>query len=413
MFHHSSPPPRKRWIASLAALASLCGSAFAQNLSMQVADSNPLGIGNFIPSSQDLDMGLTGAVKGAFAYGFEAETAYNSNFFLTTDDEDDELSLFFSPWIRYISDPEGGANLSFTANYQPVMRSYLDNSDLNGMDQAGDFSVRLQGVKTDISVFGRYEGMSGTDRLTGEFVEGAVMTGGIRANRQIASRTSLNAGWSAAKSSFDSSDSEGAEVYTTYIGGMWDASQRISVGSTVRYTISESDNTGTRDAWALLMEARYRAGEKIWLSASLGPEYAVTSGAGNDDSSLGLTGEIAARYDINDRWMWTTSVRNATIPSPSETNYLVNDILFTTTLQHQLTRGSVSGGLEYRFSDYEDVGTVTTTRGDENNLSAFVAYHRNFFQDRLAFDTTLRYTTNKGQTDWDQVLVSMGVNFRF
>ena len=32
---------------------------------------------------------------------------------------------------------------------------------------------------------------------------------------------------------------------------------------------------------------------------------------------------------------------------------------------------------------------------------------------RLAFDTTLRYTTNKGQTDWDQVLVSMGVNFRF
>jgi len=201
---------------------------------MQVADPNPLGLGNFIPSSQDLDMGLTGAVKGAFAYGFEAETAYNSNFFLTASDEDDELSLFFSPWIRYISDPEGGANLSVSANYQPVMRSYLDNSDLNGMDQAGDFSVRLQGVKTDISVFGRYEGMSGTDRLTGEFVEGAVMTGGIRANRQIASRTSLNAGWSAAKSSFDSSDSEGAEVYTTYIGGMWDASQRISVGSTVR-----------------------------------------------------------------------------------------------------------------------------------------------------------------------------------
>jgi len=413
MFHHSSTPHRKRWIATLAALASLGVPAIAQNLSFQVADSNPLGIGSFIPSDRDLDFAMTGAVKGAFAYGMRADTVYNSNFFLTESNEDDELSLVFSPWIRYITDPEGGANIALNVNYQPIMRSYADNSDLNTFDQSGDFSLMFKGVKTDITLFGRYEGMSGTDQLTGEYVEGSVMTGGIRANRQIAPRTALNAGWSAAQSDFGSSNSEGAEVYTTYFGGMWDATQRTSIGTTIRYTISKSDNSGTRDAWAMLMEARYHAGERLWFSASVGPEYAVTSGGGTDDSSLGLTGELAVRYDIDERWRWTATIRNATIPSPNEMNYLVNDVMFTTAVERQMTRGVITGGLEYRYSKYEDVGTVVTPRGEENNLGTFVSYRRNFLKERLQFDSTLRYTINDGQTDWNQWLISMGLNVQF
>lgn len=413
MFHSLISLPRKVWIAALAALACLCGPAIAQNFTMQVTNPDPLGLGSFIPSDKELDLGMEGKFKGDFAYGISVDSQYHSNFFLTESDEEAEISTSFLPWIKYYSDPEGGAEISFTAGYQPVMRAYLENSELNGMDQAGDFTLRMQGGKTAIDVFGQYQSVSGTDRLTGDFVEGSVMTGGFRATRQMAPRTSLNASWTVAMSDYGDSTNEGATIYSTSLGGLWSATERLGVGSTIRYTVSESDNTGTRDAIALLLEARYKAGERIWLTASLGPEYSMNSGNGGEESNIGLTGDVSARYMIDERWSWTASIRSAAVPSPNESNFIVNNVALTTSLQRQLLRGSVSGGFDLNLSGFEDVGTTTTNRGAEQNLSAVIAYGRSVFKDRVALNSSLRYTINEGQTDWSQFLLSLGAAVTF
>ena len=413
MFHSLISPPRKVWIAALASLACLCGPANSQNFTMQVTNPDPLGLGSFIPRDKDLDLSMEGKVKGAFAYGVAVSSEYNSNFFLTEKDEESELYTSITPRIGYVSDPEGGATVAFTANYQPVMRAYLENSDLNGMDQAGDFTLRMQRGRTGIDVFGQYQSMSGTDRLTGDFVEGSVMTGGFRATRQIAPRTSLNGGWSVGMSDYGNSTNEGANVYTSYLGGTWTATERLSVGSTIRYSVSESDNTGTRDAWALLLETRYQVGERIWLSASLGPEYSMNSGDGGDDSSIGITGDISARYVIDERWSWTGSIRSAAMPSPDQSNFIVNNVAVTTLLQRQLLRGVVSGGFDLNVSGYQDVGTTTANRSNELNPSAIVSYGRSFFKDRVALNSSLRYSLNEGQTDWSQFIFTLGAAATF
>ena len=412
MFLILKSPPRQTWIIALAAI-SLCGFARAQNFTLQVANPNPLGLGNFVPGGTDYDLGLEDNIKGDFDYGLGVTTTYNSNFFLSETAEESEVFASILPWLSYSSDPEGGAIATLTANYNPAMRVYLENSDLNGFDQTGDAVLRLRGSKTDISFFGRYSELSGTDRLTGDFVEGSIMTGGIRAYRQIAARTSLNAGWSAAMSDYGSSVNEGAEVFTTYFGGMWESSPRLSFGSSIRYTMSNSDIAGTRDAWALLMEARYRVGQRIWLSASVGPEYATNSGTGVDDSSLSLACSLSARYVINERWSWTSSINTATVPSPSETNYQVNEVAISTALYRQLLRGAISAGLEFRFSDYQAVGAVATPRDDEQYINTYLTYSRPLFSERVFFDSTLRYGINDGLTDWSQFTFSAGLNVVF
>lgn len=413
MFLIPRPPRRNGWIAATAVVGLSCGSAFSQNFSMQVANSDPLGLGSFIPSGPVLGLDLEGSIKGDLDYGLELDTVYNSNFFLTETNEESELSFFLTPWFRYFSDPEGGANFSVTANYDPIIRTYTDNSDLNDIDQSGDITFKFRGGKTEISVFGRYDELTGTDRLTGSFVDGSLFTGGFRAVRQIASRTSLIGGWSAGISDYADGANEGAEVYTGYFGAMWAASPRLSVGPTLRYTVSESDNIGSRDAWALLFDARYRVGEKIWLEASLGPEFAQTSGATSDEDSLGITGNFTTRYLINSRWAWTNTIRSATVPAPSETNYLVNDISLTSALHRQYVRGILSGGIEYSFSEYEDVGAVAIARSNENTFGVFMQYRRPLFTDRVAFDGLIRYSFNEGLVDWDQLFVSAGFNVSF
>lgn len=406
--------PCSHWFLMLAAMTGACGTAAAQDFSLGVADANPLGIGNFVPTRMQLledTGGIESGIKGAFGAAVGLDTVYDSNFFLRENNTESELSINLTPSLSYTTDPEGGAIWTFSANYQPAFRAFLDNSDLNDIDQSGDMQLSFRGARTEATAFFRYNELSGTDRLTGNFTNGSLFTGGILASREIATRTSIYGGLSYAQSDYSSGSGEGSDVFSANLGGLWSATERTSVGSSLRYNRTESDNTGIRDSWALLGEVRYRLGERIWLSASLGPQYSTDSIS--DDSTVGISGDIRSRYVINERWSWISSLRSATIPSPSDTGYIVNNYGLSTSLEHELLRATVSGGIEFNYSEYEEVGATLLTRDDEENLSFFLTYSRKLFSDRISAYSTVRYSTNSGDTDWSQWLVSLGLNLPF
>lgn len=380
---------------------------------MRVADPNPLGIGNFVPTSLDLAeaSGVDVGMKGAFLYGLGVRSEYDSNFLLTDSDEEDELLFLFQPWLSYSSDPEGGATFALTANYRPSYNAYLENSDYNEFNQSADVSLIWTGGLTEIAAFASYQQLSGTDRLSGTFSSGAVFAGGLRATRQIAPRTSLNGSLSYSQSEYDEGNQEGTRIFTGSLGGLWAATERTSVGSSIRYTQTESDNTGTREAWALLAELRYQASERIWLSASLGPEF--SSDSESDGNDVGMRADIQARYIINERWSWVNTLGTGTVASPSDTGYLVNNYNFSTELEHQLNRGRISGGLSFVYSEYQSVADVLVERENEENMSLFLAYSRDLWSERVIFDTSVRYRVNSGDRDWSQWVISTGINFQF
>ncbi len=402
------------WNPALLASALCCGTAGAQDFALRVAESDPLGLGRFVPTTAELlqeSAGIESGIKGAYALDATLETVYDSNFFLAPSHAEDEISVLFRPTLSYTSDPEGGAIYTFAARYEPTFRAFLDHSDLNDIDHTGDLLFTMRGSRSELSLFARYDELTGTDRLTGSFNTGWLFAGGVRASREIASRTSIDGGLNYSISEFDGGGLEGATVYSGYLGALWQATGRTSMGATLRYTQTESDHSGTRDAWALLLEARYRAGERIWLSATLGPEFATDSIS--DDHSVNLRANLQCRYVISERWSWINSLRTATVPSPSSTGYVVNNHGFMTQLEHRLIQGTVRGGLELNYSEYDDVGITLVNRDDEKNYSIFLAYGRGFFNDRLGFDTSVRYRINDGSTDWNQWLVSASVSMPF
>lgn len=395
-------------------LLGACATAAAQDFALSVANNNPLGIGNFVPTRLQLledSGGIESGIKGAFGVVVAASSTYDSNFFLSENDAESELSLDVVPTLTYTSDPEGGAGWTFNASYQPTFRAFLDNSDLNNFDQSGNLQLGFKGARTDATIYTSYSQLSATDRLTGDFTTGSVFSSGILASRRIAARTSINGGLSYAQSEFDTPTDEGAEVWSSNFGGLWDATERISVGSSLIYTRSESGNTGSRDAWALMGEARYRVGERIWLSASLGPEFSSDSESG--DNNVSLRGTFTSRYTINERWSWVNSLISSSIPSPSDTGYFVNDYAFSTSLEHQLTRATVIGGIEFNYTEYQAVGPTTDPRDNENSLSFYLTYGRSFFKDRVSGYSTIRYNTNSGLVDWSQWQLTVGLSVPF
>jgi hypothetical protein len=94
-------------------------------------------------------------------------------------------------------------------------------------------------------------------------------------------------------------------------------------------------------------------------------------------------------------------------------NYIVNNLAVSTQLDREFLRATLGMGLDLNVSDYVGVGTVVTVPDTENNLGAFVSYRRNIFSERLAFDSRLRYAVNRGDADWDQLQITVGLNLKF
>jgi hypothetical protein len=414
----------------LASLAILTNPSSAQNFSLGVANPNPLGLGNFVPGfpgGPALDeLGMEGAIKGAFSFGIGASAMYDSNIYLTEEDEEDDVTFSITPSFSYTSDPEGGADIVLTASYSPSIDSYLSNSDFSGINHSGSASLTFRGSITEISIFGSASQYTGTDRLSGGFIDSGMTTSaGIRGTRQIAPRTSLNAAFTVSMSDYgDTVDSQpiapvgpiedqGSDVYTASLGGMWQSSERLSFGPSIRYTQTESDNTGSREAWALLFSANYKASERIWISASLGPEFSENSDDPSGDTSFHIVGSLTATYKINERWSWSNSISSATVPSPYEAGYDVFNVAYTTSLSRQLDIGSISGGLDFNVDQYEAVGATIVDRDDEQNLGVFLSYGRPLFSERIGFNSSIRYSVNNGEEDWSQFTLSAGLNVSF
>lgn len=393
------------------------GTRFGGNFASRLADSlpvagftvNPLLENELVPlPDQEQGQGL----KGAFLYGAGLSTTYDSNFFLTENNPDSELITSLSGVISYFSDPEGGAPVSVVANYNPAIQMYLENSENNGMDNSGNVKMTLTGGRTVVSAYVDVTQNSGTDPIIGEFVSETLFSAGVEGRYQVAPRTSVSSGFSAATSDFGTGSLEGSNVYTTYVSGSWAATEYFSFGPQIQYIKSTSDNSGTRDAWQFLMQAQYQVGARIQISGSLGLDYATDS-RDDGDASAGLTGNFIASYTINDRLSWSGSILYVTVPSPDEVDYVINNLTLSTSLSRKLLRASVDVGLALNVADYEAVGPAAAPLDDDNNVNLFVTYSRNLFLERVNFVSTAFYSVNEGQSSWNQLQLSLALNAQF
>jgi hypothetical protein len=350
--------------------------------------------------------------KGAVLYGAGLSTVYDSNFFLSEDDPEAELINALSGAVMYFSDPEGGAPASIVANYSPVFQSFLENPDNNGIDQSGNVKMTLTGAKTVVLGYLNLSQGSGTDPVIGEFVSESLLSAGIEASYQLAPKTSLNGSFAVSTSDFGTGSLEGANIYSTYLSGSWMATENLSLGPEVQYNKALSDNSGTRDAWQLLIQGQYQVGQRIQISGSIGMDYSTNSRE-EGGGSAGLTGSLSASYSINEKLSWSGSVLYITVPSPDEVDYVINNLAISTEVSRKLLKAEVDLGLSLNVASYEAVGPTAGPLDDESIVNLYVNYSRGLFQDRLSLVGGVYYALSDGQSNWNQFQLSLGLNTQF
>lgn len=405
-------------------LIQACCGLSAQNFTGRSAGLDPFGVNGPLPFGLALEPGAGAGLKGGFSYGVGLDSTYDSNLFLTEDDEESEVTLSLTPSIGYTSDPEGGAPMVITAGYSPSANAYLNNSELNSVDQSGSVSMVISGSRTTISAYAGYSQDSGTDRLAGGFFTGTSLSLGAQANYQLAPRTSIFASWSSALTDYGNgqegivggggSDSAvGFDDHSFSVGGFWAATERFSIGPSFNYSTTTSDNTGARDSWGVSVQANYKAAEKIRLGASLGVENSQNSRQEDDSGDLNLTGSLNASYQINALWSWSGSIQSGVVPSPTQANYVINNWSVGSSLNRALLIGSAGIGVDMQFSSYDAVGPTGFSQVDENSYGISISYNRPLFNDRVGFGTSLRYSFNEGDFEYTQVQLNAGLSMQF
>ena len=389
-----------------------CCSTCAQDFTIRFANSNPFGVNGPLPFGKPLEINAGKGFKGGIGGGISLQSSYNSNFFQSENNQESELSTEISPSLGYSTDPEGGARILFTAGYSPKAVSYLNNSNLNGVDQSGYASLVISGSRTVISAYGGYTQQSGVDRFAGGFVTGSQLSFGISGTYQLAPRTSVFANWAPSLVDYGQSSIVGFSNYSVSIGGSWAATELFNFGPSLSYSTSQSDNTGARDSLGFAIQASYKAAEKLRLAGSFGLQSSQNS-RDSEAAKLNFTGSLSASYSINELWSWSGSIQSGVVPSPTQTNYVINSWSVSSSLNRSLLIGSISMGLDMAFSNFDQVGVVGTTQDPEQNTSAVLTYARPIFSDRLGFSTSVSYTLNSGQKNWSQLQLNAGLNIGF
>ncbi len=403
-----------RKVAIFAAFVSIlaCCLTHAQDFTIRFANSNPFGVNGPLPFGKPLEINAGKGFKGGIGGGVSLQSTYNSNFFQSEGDPQSEGYTKISPSLGYSTDPDGDAKILFNASYSPTAVSYLNNSNLNGVDQSGYASLVISGSRTVISAYGGYVQQSGVDRFAGGFVTGSQLSFGISGTYQLAPRTSVFANWAPSLVDYGQSSIIGFSNYSASVGGFWAATELFNFGPSLSYSTSQSDNTGARDAWGFAMQASYKAAERLRLAGSFGLQFSQNS-RDSEAAKLNFTGSLSASYKINELWSWSGSIQSGVVPSPTQTNYVINSWSVSSSLNRSLLIGSISMGLDMAFSNFDQVGVVGTTQNAAQNTSAVLTYVRPIFSDRLGFSTSLSYTLNSGQKDWSQVQLNAGLNIGF
>ena len=410
-------------ILALVLATGLGGSPVApgQNFSLEVAQADQVLSEGILPESLlETLTPLEEGYKGEFRIHLGGTAAYNSNLFIDSTNEQDDVILGLTPAITYTSDPEGGAPFVLTAFYAPSLLFYLDHSNLNRINHSGGVQLTMTGAVTSARIFADFTQNSGGDRFTGGFSNSSVLRFGVEATRQIAPRTSLFARLTASASSYSGTTKtgtntfrpkpDGTTFYSAEIGGAWLATERLDIGPSLRYSVSNSDTSGTHTSIGLLVNASYQWTDHIDLKASIGPSFYDSSRIGGD-SGTNLDVNFYADYQINELWSTRAGIRYDMVPSPGARNYSVANYEFSASIVRHLQYGTIETGATYNISDYQASGLTPVAIDDQDFWTAFLSYRRNFTaSERLRFNATLQYGNNSGRRDWSQWLFTTGLD---
>lgn len=290
--------------------------------------------------------------KGELIFKTALGILYDDNIYQT----DTDLTADFVALARVgaeFGSRESG-NGSFLFGYDATGYTYIDNSDLNGINHAAMFQAALDLPKTKLgasfnyarvssgagSLFGQLSGGGGrsttAEREGAQFAEQDVLGGALRASRDLSAKVVLDSTLTYS-ARYLHGNYLSSESMNGRLGLGYRVTERTLAGFDGVYGILNADTSPRQTYQNALFKMEYAATGKLGFLGDAGVETRQRDGDGGSDST-GFIFHVQARYAIRERTAVSLGAGRYTEGSATEAGTTVQRTFISTSLDQDVGR---------------------------------------------------------------------------
>ncbi|MBK1832306.1 outer membrane beta-barrel protein [Verrucomicrobiaceae bacterium R5-34] len=339
--------------------------------------------------SSDFSSLFTAAVRGSMRL--------DDNMFLTPDDEDSDVIITITPTLQLANDEDAKNTWSFA--YAPSIISYLDNSNLNSVNNSFALELGTRLPKTEIDFSADYSEISGSDRFVSGQIDKTTYGAKLDLTHELTGKTRLDATLGYAKTDYETASLFDTTAYDLLLTWQYQYSGKISLGPYVSYGETEVDTQPDHQAIGVGIKFDYEMTGKTAMIGKLGYENRSFSGpmAGSDHNlftyEIGLSHEYSGKTEFQ---LMLYRRSNASYSIASSGYYGTGLFILGT---HDMTdRLTLKSKLAYERDSYYATSTVSAADLDshyyEFNMGADYE-----FNDQCTFGMNFIWRSNDSETD--------------
>ena len=405
-------------------ILSMIPCAMAQDAYLQNMYQNATYLSGGIPESDLLGMGPRRAREESdlerftdhLHFSLSGGVRYDSNIYLTSQNEVDDVIFSVSPSFSYRSGEGGSALNTFFLSYTPSFNVYTSNSDRDTIDHVASFRYGREMPKSQLNFSLNYSKNTGSDR----YVSGTVNRDTLRAvlgyNYALTGKTRLDFSANSDIDVFDSGGLSNRAQYGLRTSLLYQITGKSSVGPSFNYGYSSLQDSQDQNSYEIGLKFDYKASGKTSVSGTLGYNVLTFSGSDASSNQSILAWSVAGRYSITGKTSMSASFyrRPQLSYSYSNSGFIATGISFTA--NHKLSvRTSLFTMLSYENNDYYQTSENAGTTSNNNYYTATLGA-RHQLDNGFSFGTNMTWRTNSTDEtirQFDNFTIGLNASYNF
>ncbi|WP_035614050.1 outer membrane beta-barrel protein [Haloferula sp. BvORR071] len=220
---------------------------------------------------------------------------YDSNFFQTSSNEEDEVTFTISPTLSFRTE---GTRFKVIGQAALNYNTYFENSDFNGLGYQFSLEAQYSGAALTATASIDSSKEQGVNRYYGGlFVETLNMGAHLGASYRVGPRTTIDGGVSYSWSDPDQGNLSTSENLNFDLSAMWQATPLIRIGPGVSWRLEKGSNQADRETIGPMLRAQYQLSNRISFDGRVGLDFVdYQGGTGGSDTDFSCSLGMAYRW---------------------------------------------------------------------------------------------------------------------
>jgi hypothetical protein len=353
--------------------------------------------------------GITDKLKFSLAGGIR----YDSNIYLTAEDEVDDVIFALVPTLTYASGEQGRSENFYSLSYTPTALVYASETDRNTINHNALFVFGRQLPKSQMGFTLGYEDETSSDRFVSGTTERKTLLSTLNYSYDLSGKTRLDAALAASRDKYDREGLFDKRQYDIRLSALYQATGKLMIGPSFKYAYSNFTGTSDQSETEVGVKLEYQATGKTRITGTVGYNvYEVKDSFSSKEKNMSW--ELGLQYQPSAKTQLRTTLYRTPRPSYTSANSAFLATGLSVGVDYEMAANANAFVLfAYENDDYYDDGP----RGSQDTDYFISSIGGNYnMSNGIELSADMTYRTNQADLatrDFDNFSVGINASYNF